>query len=161
MTRNIVKRIQKLESRIPPQLTDEQERTNFVSLFITLAIAHYLGDPLPNESVMDAYSRALGYACLSECFEAMRTEDLNFYERDRLARMRLFAKFSVSPRDKWAAVCEAFERMANGLSERYREVMPELAVAHLPQDRASRGKRCQRARVNLAYLRGVTDDQAG
>ena len=61
MTRDIRRRLQKLESQVPRQPTKLEKETAQLGWFLRYAVAYYLGDPTPKESVRDAYVRALGY----------------------------------------------------------------------------------------------------
>ena len=48
-------------------------------------------------------------------------------EREAPAFDRLLAKFGVSRNDDWDTLIDAFKRMEDGLSERYKEVLQEHA----------------------------------
>jgi hypothetical protein len=91
------------------------------------AIAYYLGDPTPGGSIAEAYSQALGYSHGFEFQKAVRAKDPDFFERDRLARIKLLEKFGVSWESEWKEIVEAFNRMEAGFSERYKEMsrLPE------------------------------------
>ena len=121
MMRYIERRLQKLESQVPlPKPTEEQEAVQSLRRFLMCAVAYYLGDPTPKGSVAEAYSRALGYSHGFEFQKAIGAEDPDFFERDRLARIKLLEKFGVS----WESeeLGEAFDRMEAGFSEHYKEV---------------------------------------
>ena len=121
MMPDIERRLQKLESQVPPpEPTDEQEAVRSLGRFLMCAVAFYLGDPTPGGSVAEAYSRALGYSHGLEFQKAIRANDPDFFERDRLARIKLLEKFGVS----WESeeLGEAFDRMEAGFSEHYKEV---------------------------------------
>jgi hypothetical protein len=62
MRRDIERRLQKLESQVPPPQPTEQEKVAAsIHKLLTCAIAYYLGDPTTGEPVGQAYLRALGY----------------------------------------------------------------------------------------------------
>jgi hypothetical protein len=118
MTRNLQRRLQKLESQVPRQPTEQEKREEIVwscQKFLVCAVAYYLGDPKPEGSVMDAYLRALGYPNLYEF-----RKDPDFDERVRLAKIKLLAKFGVSPEHEREEIVEAFRRMEAGFSEHYK-----------------------------------------
>jgi hypothetical protein len=121
MRRDIQRRLQKLESQVPPPPPTEQEKVAAsIRKLLFCAIAYYLGDPTPGGSVMDAYMRALGYQHGYEFRKAIDAKDPDFFERDRLARIKLLAKFGVSREHEWVEIVDAFKRMHAGFSERYK-----------------------------------------
>jgi hypothetical protein len=120
MTRDIRKRIQKLESQIPPQPNKQDEAIQYLHRLLFFSIAHYLGNPTEDEAAFSAYGRALGYASSFELREAMLANDPDFRERNAVARRQLLAKFGVSLDDNRDALLEAFERMERGFSESYK-----------------------------------------
>ena len=123
MKRDTARRLQKLESQVPPpKPTEAQKIAKSLGRFIMCAVAYYLGDPKPGESIADAYSRALGYSHSREFKEALIAKDPEFYERDRLARIKLLQKFGVSRECEWKEIIEAFHRMEAGFSEHYKNV---------------------------------------
>jgi hypothetical protein len=121
MMPDIERRLQKLESQVPPpEPTDEQEAVRSLRRFLMWAVAYYLGDPTPKGSVAEAYSRALGYSHGFEFQKAVGANDPGFFERDRLARIKLLEKFGVSWESEWKEIVEAFNRMEAGFSEHYK-----------------------------------------
>jgi hypothetical protein len=84
------------------------------------AMAYYLGDPRPEEAPITAYGRALGYPNSHEFQKAWDANDPDLYERDRLARIKLLAKFGVSREHESEEIVEALERMEAGLPEQYK-----------------------------------------
>ena len=120
MTRALQRRLQKLESQVPRQPTEQEKREKIVQRFLVCAVAYYLGDPTPDGSVAEAYRRALGYPHSYEFQKAWDANDPDFYERDRLARIKLLAKFGVSWEHEWEEIIEAFKRMEAGLPEQYK-----------------------------------------
>ena len=123
MMRYIERRLQKLESQVPlPKPTEEQEAVQSLRRFLMCAVAYYLGDPTPKGSVAEAYSRALGYSHGFEFQKAVGANDPDFFERDRLARIKLLEKFGVSWESEWKEIVEAFNRMEAGFSEHYKKV---------------------------------------
>jgi hypothetical protein len=64
--------------------------------------------------------RALGYPNSYEFRKARDANDPDLYERDRLARIKLLAKFGVSWEHEWGEIVEAVERMDAGFPEPYK-----------------------------------------
>ena len=122
---NILKRLQKLESRMPNRPT-ELDRS-YSSAFRMLVIGYYLGDPRPEESYLEAHARALGYANSREALNAVNANPADFHERHERANTQILAKFGVSRNDNPAVLTEALDRMKNGLSEPYRRQLVQIA----------------------------------
>jgi hypothetical protein len=123
MMLDIKRRLLKLESQVPPpKPSEEQKNVHIIQRFLMCAVAYYLGDPTPNGSVADDYARALGYSHFYEFKKALEVKDPDFFERDRLARIRLLEKFGVSWECEWNEIVEAFRRMETGFSEHYKRV---------------------------------------
>jgi hypothetical protein len=80
MTRNLQRRLQKLESQVPRQPTEQEKNVDSLHKFLTCAVAYYLGDPTPEGSVIEAYRRALGYPNSHEFRKALHTNDPDFQE---------------------------------------------------------------------------------
>jgi hypothetical protein len=120
MTRNLQRRLQKLESQVPRQPTEQEKKVQTCQNFLMLAMAYYLGDPRPEEAPITAYGRALGYPNSHEFQKAWDANDPDIYERDRLARIKLLAKFGVSREHESEEIVEALERMEAGLPEQYK-----------------------------------------
>jgi len=53
MTPDIQRRLQILESRVPPQPTGNERIVESLQQFLRYAVAYYLGDPTPGGSVME------------------------------------------------------------------------------------------------------------
>ena len=120
MTRDIRRRLEKLESQVPRQPTALDEQLMRLQQFLRLAVAFYLGDPGPQEAPAAAYARALGYRRAYEFRKALDANDADLDERMRLAHTKLLAKFGVSREHKSEEIAEALERMEAGLSESYK-----------------------------------------
>src|SRR5262249_76612 len=120
MTRDIERRLQKLESQLPRQPTEQEKIVASLQRFLFFAVAYYLGDPPPEEAPIDGYRRALGYPHRNEFRKARDANDPDLYKRDRLARIKLLAKFGVSWEHEWGKIVEAFKRMQAGFPERYK-----------------------------------------
>ena len=121
MTRDIERSLRKLEAQVPsPKPTETEILMQWGRRFLMCAIAYYLGDPTPKGSVAEAYMRALGYSHSYEFQKAYRAKDPDFFERDRLARIKLLEKFGVSWEHEWEEIIEAFNRMDAGLPEQYK-----------------------------------------
>jgi hypothetical protein len=120
MTRNLQRRLQKLESQVPRQPTGQERDVQSLQNFLVFAMAYYLGDPGPEEAPITAYGRALGYPNSHEFRKAWHGNDPDLYERDRLARVKLLEKFGVSWDHEREEIGEAFQRMEAGLPEPYK-----------------------------------------
>jgi hypothetical protein len=120
MTRDIERRLQKLESQVPRQPTEQEKNLERLQLFLVFAIAYYLGDPSPEESPAQGYMRALGYSNSYEFKKAFAANDPDFQERVRLANSKLLEKFGVSCEHESENIAEAFKRMEAGLPEQYK-----------------------------------------
>jgi hypothetical protein len=120
MTRNLQRRLQKLESQVPRQPTGQERDVQSLQNFLVFAMAYYLGDPGPEEAPITAYGRALGYPNSHEFRKAWDGNDPDLYERDRLARVKLLEKFGVSWDHEREEIGEAFQRMEAGLPEPYK-----------------------------------------
>jgi len=120
MTRNLQRRLQKLESQVPRQPTGQERDVQSLQNFLVFAMAYYLGDPGPEEAPITAYGRALGYPNSHEFRKAWGGNDPDLYERDRLARVKLLEKFGVSWDHEREEIGEAFQRMEAGLPEPYK-----------------------------------------
>ena len=123
MTRNLQRRLQKLESQVPRQPTEQQKQEKIgqsCQKFLVCAVAYYLGDPTPEGAPIEAYMRALAYPHFYEFRKAWDANDPDLYERDRLARIKLLEKFGVSWEHEWEEIIEAFKRMEAGFPERYK-----------------------------------------
>ena len=120
MTRNLQRRLQKLESQVPRQPTEQEKNVDSLHKFLACAVGYYLGDPTPEGSVIEAYRRALGYPNSHEFRKALHTNDPDFQERVRLAKTKLLEKFGVSFGDEREKIIEAFNRMEAGFSEHFK-----------------------------------------
>src|SRR5262245_16683020 len=120
MTRDIERRLQKLESQLPRQPTEQERAMASLQRFLFFAVAYYLGDPTPEEAPIDGYMRALGYSHSYEFRKAWDANDADLQERVRLAKGKLLEKFGVSREHKSEEISEAFQRMEAGLPERYK-----------------------------------------
>jgi hypothetical protein len=128
MMRDLQRRLRKLEcNRPPPQQTEEEEKENALFLFLLHAIGYYLGDPKPNEALIAATARGLGYEhqgefvkVLKEASSSIGRDQLN--EKYARANRELFAKFGVNLGEaKWKDVIEAVKRMYAGFSDWYKD----------------------------------------
>jgi hypothetical protein len=122
MKRDIGQRLEKLESRLPRRPTQEEKRSALFDRFLVYAIAFYLGDPTPEESVMEAYLRALAYRPGSVKLCTPEPPSADYGERVRQAKIKLLAKFGVSWEHDWDAIIDAFELMEAGFSEGYKKI---------------------------------------
>ena len=119
MTRDIRRRLEKLESQVPRQPTEQEKIVQLHQQFLRFAVAYYLGDLGPDQSVASAYARALGYPRSLEFRKACEANDADLSERMRLANSRLLAKFGVSWEHEWDAIIDAYKRMEAGFSQWY------------------------------------------
>jgi hypothetical protein len=131
MNRNILRRLQKLEHKELRQLDKADE---WYCQLIVRAIAFYLGNPTPGESVDEAYARALGYPskdkyykAKNECGNASGTLEQCLGFRIGSAFSKLLAKFGVSIKDRGKVIIEAYVRMKDGLPEAYKRELFEFA----------------------------------
>jgi HAMP domain-containing protein len=85
-----------------------------------LAISYYLGDPQTDEPPIAAYARALGFDGPAQL---LKTPAEMISQREFPAFDRLLAQFGVSRNDEWDALANAFERMTDGLSEHYKQIL--------------------------------------
>jgi hypothetical protein len=126
MIRDLDKRLRKLESRLPPERSEEEEfKSEFQSLLM-YAVGYYFGDPKPDEPPVAAFARALGYEH-RELLDALKKKasggnDPEFDEKYARANRRLFAKFGVNPKAAGGReFSEARKRIYAGLSESYKK----------------------------------------
>ncbi len=123
MTRDIQRRLQKLESQVPQQPTEDDQFVESLQSFLRYAVAYYLGDPTPEESIAEAYIRALAYPNSYEFLKACDANDADLHERIHLANIKLLAKFSVSWEHEWDQIADAFQRVEDGLPEFYKRAL--------------------------------------
>src|SRR5262245_29174569 len=116
MTRGIERRLQKLESQVTRQPTEQEKFARSFQIFLLCAVSYYLGDPTPEEAPIEGYLRALGYRNMDEYRKALHPD---LQERVRLARTKLLEKFGVSFEHESEEIVEALERMEAGLTEQY------------------------------------------
>jgi hypothetical protein len=128
MTRNLQRRLQKLESQVPRQPTGQERDVQSLQNFLVFAMAYYLGDPGPEEAPITAYGRALGYPNSHEFRKAWDGKDPDFQERVRLANTKLLEKFSVSLKPERGEIVDAFERMEAGFPEPYKSLCRRFDV---------------------------------
>ena len=133
MIRNLRRRLEFIESKIPRQPTEQEKLHAWLSQFMVYAIAFYLGEPKPEESIMDAYMRALGYGHSFEYLKACKAENSDLIERVRVARAKVFAKFGIDDMSTCdsRAFADAAKRIKAGFSDLYkadfRDVEAEFA----------------------------------
>jgi hypothetical protein len=149
MTRDLGRRIRKLESSLPPLLTDDVSR---MAGLLWFAIAHYLGDPSPDERPFAAYARALGYADESELNRALAFKYREVWNRVSSAEHKVCTKFGIDvPSLEYsdsdgAKLCSALDRMKAGLPRAYKD---QLEVVSTRVDNLA----CIRLRSVAEYLR--------
>jgi hypothetical protein len=80
--RGLERRIRRLESVLPPELTDD---VSWMYGVLWFAVTHYLGNPSPDEKPFAAFARALGYADQSELENAMEDRYRDLADRLRSA----------------------------------------------------------------------------
>jgi hypothetical protein len=126
MIRDLEKRLRKLESRLPPEESEEEKIERALFLFLMDAIGYYLGDPKPNEPPVAGFSRALGYE-QREFLKILKPiasggKDPDYDQKYALANRKLFAKFGVDlDTSDWKETVEALTRMHAGLPESRKE----------------------------------------
>lgn len=178
--RGLERRIRRLESVLPPLLTPD---VSWMFGVLWFAVAHYLGNPSPDEKPFAAFARALGYADQSELENAMedRYRDLadsisraigpNQYPVP-LVKDRVRAKFgTVDPcRDLLNRLGRAEERVCERFgihiasleysdSKSVSETLKRIE-AGLPQSYRDQLKLVLRRVDNLAWMRVHSDDVA-
>jgi hypothetical protein len=121
ITRDLQKRLQKLESRMACR--PEPKTIYFYRLFLAFAIAQYLGNQDPHETPQFAIARVFR----SEFENAVECSNPTLDEIWAMVASQLLAKFGVSPNDKPDVLAEAFERMEAGLCETYKELLFRVA----------------------------------
>jgi hypothetical protein len=129
-TRRVQARVKKLEVALPPRPAKEDKLIGFLRKLRLLAIAYYLGDPQPNEAIIQAYERALG---VEELSSLLNTSPETVMQRDALAFDRLLEKFGVSLTDDWDKLVYTFARMVDGFCEHYRETLKGYAHEYAVQ----------------------------
>jgi hypothetical protein len=119
MMRNIRRRLEIIESKIPREPIEEDDLKTWFALLIRCSIAYYVGEPTPKDSVMSAYMRALGYEDAFAFNSACRTKDPDLAKRSDAATEKLFAKFGIDNYRNcdWGAFVAALERMEASLSD--------------------------------------------
>jgi hypothetical protein len=178
--RGLERRIRRLESVLPPLITPD---ASWMFGVLWFAVAHYLGNPSPDEKPFAAFARALGYADKSELENAM--EYRNRELADMISRVigpnqhaappandRVRAKFgTVDPcRDLLSRlgraedrVCERFGIHIPSLeysdAKRVSETLKRME-AGLPQSYRDQLKTVLRRVDNLAWMRVHSDDVA-
>src|SRR5262245_38912208 len=105
MTRDFERRLRKLESQLLRHPTEQEKNEKRLQLFLACAVAYYLGDPTPEDSIAEAYMRALGY---SNSHEYRNATFPDRQERVLLARSKLLEKFGVSWEHESKEISEAF-----------------------------------------------------
>jgi hypothetical protein len=122
MIRDLDKRLRKLESRLPPEESEEEKIKSALFLFLADAIGYYLGDPKPNEPPVAGYTRALGYERSDDLLGAMKDNDPELARRYARVQRKLFMKFGVnlSTADD-VEFKEALKRMHAGLPKSRKE----------------------------------------
>jgi hypothetical protein len=138
MTRNLVKRLQKIEAQLPPeprQLTDGEKHAQYWTCVELVAIGYYLGNPefsrvIPNLETfysIEACWRVLGYeGKMEERDKAVQTNDPVLRGRLAAARIQLFAKFGLSDASESDRL-KAFKKMRDGFPESCRQELIEMA----------------------------------
>jgi hypothetical protein len=127
MARNLEKRLQHLESRIPRPPASGDNMGLRVSTFLMVAAAYYFGDPAPDDPLITPLARALGYADPFEFQKAAENERSDFAEKGALAIAKVLAKFGVSADSAPQAIANAFDRMAAGMSASFKQRLKSIA----------------------------------
>lgn len=123
-TRRNQNRLKVLEAAHPPRPKENDKLVGFLHKLRFLANAHYLGNPQPNKSIMQAYERALGVERIALLF---KTSPETITQHEFMAWERLLEIFGVSRSDDWDRLADAFLRMADGFCERYRQALESCA----------------------------------
>lgn len=134
MTKNILLRLRKLERRFPPPPpppTESDRALATLKATIFHCVPFYLGDPHPQEATADAFARALGYESRREFRSALMAHDPDWDTRYAAAVGKLFAKCGISRDSELTVFVADIDRIAPGLSERYKKAVRELAAMWL------------------------------
>ena len=130
MTQNLGRRLRKLESSLPPLLTEEE---SWMFGLLWFAVAYYLGNPSPGEKPFGAFARALQYANESELNAAIEKNHRDLSNRLHSAEDRVWAKFGifVSSLDEHDDDCKARfwenqKRMYGGLPRSYKKRLNQM-----------------------------------
>jgi hypothetical protein len=181
--RGLERRIRRLESVLPPLLTDD---VSWMFGVLWFAVAHYLGNPSSDEKPFAAFARALGYADQSELENALedRYRDLADMIRSALgpnqngpvpvAKDRVRARFDQVDRSQDLAnkLYRAEQRVLTRFgidtpsleysgadAKRLFEALHRME-AGLPQSYRDQLKMVLRRVNNLAWMRVHSDDIA-
>ena len=168
MIRNLQKRLRKLESILPPLLTDE---VSWIFGLLWFSVAYYLGNPEPDEKPAAAYARALGYANEFELNSAMQKNYRDVSNRVYHAEDKVCAKFGIhipSLEDGDSKKLSiALVRMETGLPQSYKNELKmvltresDLGWKRVHSDNVATYLGCfipSLLRVNLAYLRELIE----
>jgi hypothetical protein len=129
MTRDLGRRIRKLESSLPPLITDGVSR---IFALLWFAIAYYFGKPLPDEKPFAAYVRALGYGDRDELNHAMLRNYREVANRISSAEYRVCEEFGIHIPSLEESDSESFskalERMEAGLPQSYKNQLKTLST---------------------------------
>ena len=128
MTRDLEKRLRKLELTLPPLLT---ENVSWMFGLLWFAVAYYLGNPSSDDKLFGAFARALGYADESELNAAIANNYRDLSNRLHSAEDRVYANFGIfvsslkdcgelTDADK-ARFWESLKRMEAGLPRSYKK----------------------------------------
>jgi len=123
MTRDLGRRIRKLESSLPPLLT---ANVSWMFGVLWFAVAYYSGKPSPDDKPFAAYVRALGYADQDELNHAMLLEHRQVAIRISSAEAKVCANFDIDipsleyERCDMEKLLKALNRMEVGLPGPYR-----------------------------------------
>ena len=176
--RGLERKIRKLESVLPPLLSDD---VSWMFGVLWFAVAYYLGNPSPDEKPFAAFARALGYADRSELESVMEDRNRDLAERlsslfgpngPAPAKDSVRAKFGTVDRyrDLSDRLYRAEERACNRFGIRtasleysdekgFSEALNRME-AGLPQSYRDQLKMVLRRVNNLAWLRVHGDDVA-
>lgn len=182
--RGLKRRIRRLESVLPPLLTPD---VSWMFGVLWFAVAHYLGNPSPDEKPFAALARALGYADQSELENAMEAPSRDLADAIRSvlgpkqngpvppAKERVRTRFgTVDPhRDlsirlyraeervcaRFGINVESLENSNTSDAKRLSEALHRIE-AGLPKSYRDQLKMVLRRVNNLAWMRVHSDDVA-
>jgi len=150
MSANLDRRLRKLESVLPPPLTED---VSWMFGLWWFAIAHYLGNPSLDERPFGAFARALQYANESELNAAIEKNHRDLSNRLYSAEDRVCARFGifVSSLDEFDDACmarfwENQKRMYAGLPRSYKKQLNRMVLME---------------KKNLAWMRIYYGDNPG
>jgi hypothetical protein len=127
MARNLERRLQQLESRLPQPPSGGDEVGIQLSTFLMMAAAYYFGDPAPDDPLVIPLAKALGYTSAFEFQEAAENEHSDLAARGARAIAKVLADFGVSADSEPEALADAFDRMAAEMCPSFQQRLKSIS----------------------------------